>query len=104
VGGAAAVGVEIDERSEHDLVRAELIAAPVVLVLLLVFRSAVAAVLPLLVGALSVLGALVVLRGPTEVTSVSVFSLNITTALGLGLGIDYSLFVVTRFRRSWPGA
>lgn len=99
VGGAAAVGVEIDERSESDLVRAELIAAPVVLlVLLLVFRSVVAALLPLLVGALSVLGALVVLRGLTEVTSVSVFSLNITTALGLGLGIDCSLFVVTRFR------
>lgn len=99
VGGAATVGVEIDERSEKDLVRAELLAAPVVLlVLLLIFRSVVAALLPLVVGALSVLGALVVLRLLSELTSVSVFSLNITTALGLGLGIDYSLFLVTRFR------
>lgn len=99
VGGSAAVGVEIDQRSERDLVRAELLAAPVVLLLLLVvFRSVVAAVLPLLVGALSVVGALAALRLLTELTPVSVFSLNITTALGLGLGIDYSLFLVTRFR------
>lgn len=99
VTGTAQVSVEIERRSAEDLVRAELISAPLVLiVLLLVFRSAVAATMPLVIGAVSVLGTFVVLRLLSTATSVSVFSVNITTALGLGLAIDYSLFILTRFR------
>ncbi|MBQ0826568.1 MMPL family transporter [Streptomyces sp. RG38] len=97
--GATAVRMDIEERSEEDLVKAELLAVPVVLViLLLVFRSVVAALLPLLVGAIAVVGSFVILRLLDMVVPVSVFSVNITTALGLGLAIDYSLFVVTRYR------
>jgi RND superfamily putative drug exporter len=66
--------------------------------LIIVFGSAVAAGLPLGVGGLAVVGTLVVLRILTGFTDVSIFSLNLTTGLGLGLGIDYSLFIVSRFR------
>ncbi|WP_257033819.1 MMPL family transporter [Streptomyces sp. Ag109_G2-15] len=99
VTGSAQVSVEIEKRSEEDLAKAEAITAPAtLLILLVVFGSAVAAALPLAVGLLSVLGTFLVLRLLSAVTSVSVFSTNITTALGLGLAIDYSLFVVTRYR------
>ena len=70
----------------------------VALVLLLVFGSAVAASLPMTVGLFAAVGTLAVLHGLTLVTDVSVFALNITTALGFGLAVDYGLFVVTRFR------
>ncbi|MBR7671841.1 MMPL family transporter, partial [Streptomyces daliensis] len=97
--GPTAVRTEIEERSEEDLRKAELLAAPVVLVILvLVFRSVIAALLPLLVGAFAVAGTFVVLRLLDGFTQVSVFSVNITTALGLGLAIDYSLFLITRHR------
>ncbi|GAB2967609.1 MMPL family transporter [Streptomyces pseudoechinosporeus] len=97
--GSAQVAVEMQRHSEEDLLQAEAFAAPVVLlILLLVFGSAVAAALPLLVGLLAVLGTFLVLRVLSTVTSVSVFATNITTALGLGLAIDYSLFIVTRYR------
>jgi RND superfamily putative drug exporter len=104
LGGEARVFEEIGAILEEDLLRSELIAFPVTLVLLLwVFRSGVAATLPLAVGGVAILGALVILRLLTEVTEVSVFALNLTTALGLGLGIDYSLFVVSRFREELAG-
>ncbi|MGW1025250.1 MMPL family transporter [Streptomyces sp. NPDC002577] len=97
--GPAQVAVEVQQHSEEDLVQAEAFAAPLVLlILLLVFGSAVAAALPLLVGLLAVLGTFLVLRVLSTLTSVSVFATNITTALGLGLAIDYSLFIVTRYR------
>lgn len=84
---------------QEDLLRAELIALPVTLVLLvMVFGSAVAAMLPLGVGIVAILGTNAVLRGLTEITDVSVFAMNLTTALGLGLAIDYALFIVRRFR------
>ena len=84
---------------QEDLLRAEMIALPVTLVLLvMVFGSAVAALLPLGVGIVAILGTNAVLRGLTEFTDVSVFALNLTTALGLGLAIDYALFIVRRFR------
>ncbi|MEU5976242.1 MMPL family transporter [Streptomyces sp. NPDC047315] len=102
--GVTAVRMEIEERSSEDLVKAELLAAPVVLfILLLVFRSVVAALLPLLVGVIAVIGSFVVLRLLDLLVPVSVFSVNITTALGLGLAIDYSLFVVTRYREELAG-
>jgi len=99
VGGFAEVFHEVGTTIEDDLVRAESIALPITLILLLlVFGSVVAASLPLAIGALSVVGTLAVLRMLSMVTEVSIFSLNLTTAMGLGLAIDYSLFVVSRFR------
>ncbi|MFC8272439.1 MMPL family transporter [Streptomyces sp. NPDC057271] len=99
IGGQLAVQHEMQSTVEEDLLRAELIALPVTLVLLvMVFGSAVAAMLPLGVGIVAILGTNAVLRGLTELTDVSVFAQNLTTALGLGLAIDYALFVVRRFR------
>ncbi len=99
VGGFAEVFHEVGETIEDDLVRAETIALPITLILLLlVFGSVVSASLPLAIGALSVVGTMAVLRLLSMVTEVSIFSLNLTTAMGLGLAIDYSLFVVSRYR------
>ncbi|WP_438453245.1 MMPL family transporter [Streptomyces asiaticus] len=99
VTGEAAVQAALKEQMQHDLVRAELIALPGALVLLiLAFGSVVAALLPLGVGVLTILGALSALSGLAAVVDVSVFSLNLVTAVGLGLAIDYSLFITTRFR------
>ncbi|MFI8289824.1 MMPL family transporter [Streptomyces sp. NPDC085614] len=99
LGGPLAVRHEMQTVIQEDLLRAELIALPVTLVLLvMVFGSAVAALLPLGIGIVAILGTNAVLRGLTEFTDVSVFAQNLTTALGLGLAIDYALFVVRRFR------
>ncbi|WP_408991380.1 MMPL family transporter [Streptomyces sp. 1268] len=99
LGGPVAVQHEMQTIIQEDLLRAELIALPVTLVLLvMVFGSAVAAMLPLAVGVVAILGTNAVLRGLTEFTDVSVFAMNLTTALGLGLAIDYALFIVRRFR------
>ncbi|MFI8104271.1 MMPL family transporter [Streptomyces sp. NPDC086023] len=99
IGGPVAVQREVTTTIQEDLLRAELIALPVTLVLLvLVFGSAVAALLPLGVGIVAILGTNAVLRGLTEITEVSVFAQNLTTALGLGLAIDYALFIVRRYR------
>ncbi|MEV2243800.1 MMPL family transporter [Streptomyces sp. NPDC049970] len=99
VGGPLAVRHEMQSIIQEDLLRAELIALPVTLVLLvMVFGSAIAALLPLGVGIVAILGTNAVLRGITEFTDVSVFAQNLTTALGLGLAIDYALFIVRRFR------
>ncbi|QFQ97503.1 MMPL family transporter [Streptomyces phaeolivaceus] len=99
VGGIRAVRHEMQTIIREDLLRAEMIALPVTLVLLvMVFGSAVAALLPLGVGIVAILGTNAILRGLTEVTDVSVFALNLTTAMGLGLAIDYALFIVRRFR------
>ncbi|MEV6282215.1 MMPL family transporter [Kribbella sp. NPDC051770] len=99
VGGEVAVFDEVNTQTEHDIVQAETISLPIVLVLLVVvFGGLVAASLPLFVGGLSILGAFVVLRALSLITDVSVFSINIVTMIGFGLAIDYALFVVTRFR------
>jgi len=99
VGGFAEVFREVGTTIEEDLVRAETIALPITLILLLlVFGSVVSASLPLAIGALSVVGTMAVLRLINMATEVSIFSLNLTTAMGLGLAIDYSLFVVSRYR------
>ncbi|MGW0626734.1 MMPL family transporter [Streptomyces sp. NPDC002758] len=99
VGGIVAVRHEMQTIIKDDLARAEMIALPVTLLLLvMVFGSAVAALLPLGIGIVAILGTNAVLRGLTEFTDVSVFALNLTTALGLGLAIDYALFIVRRFR------
>ncbi|MFJ4078228.1 MMPL family transporter [Streptomyces iakyrus] len=99
IGGPVAVRHEMQTIIQEDLTRAELIALPVTLVLLvMVFGSAVAALLPLGIGIVAILGTNAVLRGLTELTDVSVFAINLTTALGLGLAIDYALFIVRRYR------
>ncbi|MGW3203311.1 MMPL family transporter [Streptomyces sp. NPDC001135] len=99
LGGIVAVRHEMQTIIKEDLTRAELIALPITLVLLvMVFGSAVAALLPLGIGIVAILGTNAVLRGLTAFTDVSVFALNLTTALGLGLAIDYALFIVRRYR------
>ncbi len=99
VGGVAEAYRQVGTQIEHDLTRAEMVALPLTLILLvLVFGSVVAASLPLAVGAFAVIGTLLLLRMIAAVTDVSIFALNLTTAMGLGLAIDYSLFTVSRFR------
>jgi len=99
VGGAAVAQEQVNEQVESDLQRAELLAFPLVFLLtLLFFRSLVAALLPLMIGALAIVGTFLILRVASELGSISIFALNLTTALGLGLAIDYSLFVVSRYR------
>jgi RND superfamily putative drug exporter len=99
LGGPGQVYREIAEAVEHDLRRAEALAFPLTgLLLLLVFGTAVAAGLPLAIGVISVVGTIVVLRLCSLFTDVSVYSLNLATGLGLGLAIDYALFMLARFR------
>jgi RND superfamily putative drug exporter len=99
VSGFAEVFRQVGETIEADLVTAEGIALLITLVLLVVvFGSVVAAGLPVGIGVLSIVGTFFVLRVLAELTQVSIYSLNLTTFLGLGLAIDYSLFVVSRYR------
>ncbi|MFE9244593.1 MMPL family transporter [Nocardiopsis sp. NPDC006938] len=99
LGGPIAVEHELSETAESDIIRAELITLPVLLLLLvLIFGGLVAGLVPLAVGGLAILGSLTVLRALTSVTEVSVFAINVATLLGLGLAIDYGLFMVSRFR------
>jgi len=98
-GGYAPSFNEVNDQTREDLTNAELIAFPILAVLLLlVFRSAVAAALPLLIGALSIVGSLFLLRIMSTVVGTSVFALNIGTALSLGLAVDYALLLVSRHR------
>jgi uncharacterized membrane protein YdfJ with MMPL/SSD domain len=108
VGGYAVVTQQVNEQTETDLRTAELYAFPILFLLsLLFFRSLVAAMLPLLVGGLAIVSTFLMLTVASELTSVSIFALNLVTGLGLGLAIDYSLFIVSRYReelaRSGPG-
>jgi len=99
VGGVVPTDETIDQQTTASITRAEGLSFPILAILLLViFGSLTAACLPLAIGALGILGSFTALRLLTLITGVSVFSLNITTILGLGLGIDYGLFLVTRFR------
>ncbi|HEY5454479.1 MAG TPA: MMPL family transporter [Acidothermaceae bacterium] len=98
-GGTVTLNKEISGQVSTDLRRAELVSLPIVLVLLIViFGSLVSAGLPLAVGILAIVGASAVLRLLTTFVSVSVFALNLVTVLGLGMAVDYALFVVSRFR------
>jgi len=99
VGGAAVAQEQVNAQVESDLQRAEMLAFPLLFLLsLLFFRSLVAALLPLMIGALAIVGTFLILRLASELGSISIFALNLTTALGLGLSIDYSLFIVSRYR------
>lgn len=99
LGGEAVMVRQLNEQVKRDLRRAELLVFPLLFVLLFVFyRGLVAAATPLVLGAVSILLSFAALRIAGEVGSVSVFALNVVTGLGLGLAIDYSLFVLSRYR------
>ena len=98
-GGLTVANDQISNQISHDLSLAESVAIPLTLVaLVFVFGSFIAALLPLAVGGVAIVGTLAVLRLLTLFVPVSVYALNLTTALGLGLAIDYSLFIVSRYR------
>ena len=108
VGGYALANEQVNKQVEEDLRTAEMLAFPLLFLLsLLFFRSGVAALLPLMIGALAIVGTFLLLSVASEFGSISIFALNLTTGLGLGLAIDYSLFVVSRYReeiaKSGPG-
>ncbi|MGZ4338490.1 MAG: MMPL family transporter [Gaiellaceae bacterium] len=108
VGGPAVASEQVRAQSERDLFRAELIAFPLLLLLgIWIFRGVVAALLPVAAGLLSIATTLAMLRLANSVSSISVFALNLVTGAGLGLAIDYSLLLVSRYReelaRSGPG-
>ncbi len=99
VGGLIQTYSEISAQVQHDLAKADSLAIPITLLLLVVvFSSAAAGVLPLAVGGFAIVGTLLVLRLLAGITDVSIYALNLTTALGLGLAVDYSLFIVSRYR------
>ncbi len=99
VAGATAVADALDDGMAGDILRAEIYALPAVAVLLLfVFGSVVAAGMPLIVGLLSIMGSLGILSILADLTQVNVFAQSVVTLLGLGLAIDYGLFMVSRFR------
>ncbi len=109
VGGIALAQEQVNKQVEKDLRMAEMLAFPILFLLsLLFFRSGVSALLPLMIGGLAIVGTFLLLRVANDFVDVSIFALNLTTGLGLGLAIDYSLFVVSRYReeiaKSGPGA
>ena len=98
-GGLAMVNAQITEQAQHDMLVMEAIAIPLsFIVLVWVFGGLLAAALPVAIGGMSILGALAVLRLITFTTDVSIFALNLTTALGLALAIDYTLLIISRYR------
>jgi RND superfamily putative drug exporter len=98
-GGQLGASHDITDQITKDLALAEGIAIPITLVLLLIaFATAVAALLPIAIGVVAILGTLAVLFVLGSVTDVSIYALNLTTAMGLGLAIDYALLMVNRYR------
>jgi RND superfamily putative drug exporter len=99
IGGFATAFNDVNEAVREDLLKAELIAFPLLLVLLLVvFRGVVAALIPLAIGGLSIVAAFLTLRVMATFVDTSIFALNLVTALGLGLAVDYGLLLVSRYR------
>ena len=108
VAGQYAVFSDVSETVGKDIGRAETISMPLVLILsLIIFGSIVAALMPVGIGAIAVFGSFAIVRVLTSFTDVSVFAINIITLMGMGLAIDYALFIVSRFREELaarPGA
>ncbi len=99
VGGLSVAGPVVGDTVSEDLAKAELLAFPLLFILtLIVFRGAIAALLPLGVGMLTIMSTFLGLRLFNEATPLSIFALNLAIGLGLGLSIDYSLFVLSRYR------
>jgi RND superfamily putative drug exporter len=104
MGGYAPSFNEVNDQTKTDLTKAELIAFPLLaLLLLVVFRGVVAAAIPLLIGGISIVGTLFVLRIMSTFVDTSVFALNIATGLSLGLAVDYALLLVSRYREEIAG-
>lgn len=104
MGGFAPSFNEVNDQTKTDLTKAELIAFPLLaLLLLIVFRGVVAAAIPLVIGGISIVGTLFVLRIMSELVDTSVFALNIATGLSLGLAVDYALLMVSRYREEIAG-
>lgn len=100
--GTGAVGDAINTKISDDLKKSESIAIPLTFLLLLfVFGGVIASAMPLVVGVSAILGAFFIIYLLTLVTDVSIYALNLITGLGLGLGIDYSLLIVNRFREEF---
>jgi RND superfamily putative drug exporter len=98
-GGGDVAFHEINQRTSSDLTRAEMFALPILLLLSFwVFRGLIAAALPLLVGGFAIVITFLLLRLIDQFTGLSVFAVNLVTGIGLGLGIDYSLFILYRYR------
>ncbi|MEO6885309.1 MAG: MMPL family transporter [Jatrophihabitantaceae bacterium] len=98
-GGLGVAFHQVNDATKKDLATAEMIAVPLtVIALIWVFGSLIAALLPLAVGIASIIGTMAILRLLSMVTDVSIYALNMTTAMGLALAIDYSLFIVSRYR------
>ncbi|MFE5887724.1 MMPL family transporter [Streptomyces sp. NPDC056462] len=99
VSGGPLLGTQIGERAQEDVRNAELISLPVVLALLLVvFGGLRSAVLPLVIAVSGIAGAFLALFLFSEVTDISVYAIQVTTMLGLGLAVDYALLMLVRFR------
>ena len=99
LGGFAAGFNDTNDQTRTDLTKAELIAFPVLaLLLLFVFRGVIAASIPLLIGIISIVGTLLVLRIMSIFVDTSLFALNVATGLSLGLAVDYALLMVSRYR------
>ena len=99
LGGSAIADAQVNTQVSNDLAHSELLAFPFIFLLSLIFfRSVVASLLPPLLGGMAILGTFFLLRVVSTFTDLSVFALNLTTGLGLGLAIDYSLFIVSRYR------
>jgi uncharacterized membrane protein YdfJ with MMPL/SSD domain len=107
VGGAWAVFRDVNQHVSADITRAEAISMPIVILLCLVFFGSVAsALMPAFVGGVAIFGAFALVRAITTATEVSIFAINVITLIGMGLAIDYALFVVSRFREElakYPG-
>jgi uncharacterized membrane protein YdfJ with MMPL/SSD domain len=97
--GFAAGFNDVNDQTREDLTKSELIAFPLLaILLLLVFRGVIAAAIPLLIGVISIVGAFFVLRLLSGFVDTSLFALNIATGLSLGLAVDYALLMVSRYR------
>jgi RND superfamily putative drug exporter len=98
-GGVSVVGNAISEKIASDLKIAEIVSIPLTFILLaFVFGALAASAMPLIVGVAAIIGAFFILYLISLFTNVSVYALNLTTGMGLGLGIDYALLMVNRFR------
>ena len=105
VGHEDMVGDEIDAQAEEDLVRGEAIALPLAFIaLIVVFGGFLAAFLPLGLALVSVAGAIILLAAATATGDIAVYSINVVTMFGIGVGIDYGLIVVSRFREELVAA
>jgi RND superfamily putative drug exporter len=99
IGGAGLANIEVEKQVTADLARAETLAFPILFILLLlVFRGPAAAMMPLMVGGITIIGAFLGLRLITLTADLSIFALNLVTGMGLGLAIDYSLLMLSRYR------